>query len=145
MKESQKETLLDNLRKICKLNNLKLTPQRIMLYRELLDSTDHPSADIMFKKAKKKFPSISFDTVNRTLLTFSRIGVVSIVEGYGSPRRFDPNVIHHHHFHCIKCQEISDFVNQTYDELNVPDDIQNRCVVFNKKVILEGICEACKN
>ena len=32
-----------------------------------------------------EFPNISFDTVNRTLLTFSKVGLVNIVESYRGP------------------------------------------------------------
>jgi len=145
MEKSEEKKTMQNFERTCKQNNLRLTPQRMMLYRELFASKDHPSADTLFKKAKKIFPNISFDTVNRTLLTFTRIGIVNVVEGHGDPRRFDPNIISHHHFHCVKCNDISDFYNQIYDNIKIPEDIQKSCVVLNKKVILEGICYECKN
>ena len=47
-----------------------------------------------------------FDTVNRTLLSFAHMGILDIVEGYGYPKRFDPNLARHHHFHCLKCHRI---------------------------------------
>lgn len=128
----------------CKQNNLKLTPQRLMLYRELAKSGEHPSAEKLFQAARKIFPNISFDTVNRTLLTFSRIGIVKVVEGYGHPRRFDPNLRTHHHFRCVSCNHIADIYDPVYDCLKVPVDLKNRCRILSKKVVLEGICAKCQ-
>jgi len=124
---------------------LKITPQRTAIYQELLKANDHPSADSIYQKLIKKIPSISFDTVNRTLLTFSKIGVAHIVEGYGQPKRYDPDVNPHHHFRCTQCDRIVDFHNKAYDNISVPKEIQKQFTVVNKKVVLEGLCDRCKN
>ena len=89
-------------------------------------------------------PNISFDTVNRTLLTFSKIGVVDIVEGYGDPKRFDPNTNNHNHFRCIKCNNIIDFYFKPYEAIKIPEAIAKQFTILNKKVVLEGICNKCK-
>ena len=128
----------------CRENNLKITPQRTAIYKEFSGACDHPSADLIFKRLRKKFPHISLDTVNRTLLAFADIGVAKVVEGYGKPKRFDPDIKNHHHFQCIKCYRIIDFHDKTYDNINVPSDIRSRLTVLNKKVVLEGICDKCK-
>jgi len=59
----------------CREAGLKVTPQRIAIYRELLQTDEHPSAEMLYEKVKKTFPSISLDTVNRTLLTLSLIHI----------------------------------------------------------------------
>ena len=131
-------------REKCKQNNLKMTPQRIVIYKKLLESKDHPNAEILFKRVKNIIPDISLDTVNRTLLTFSKIGIVNIVEGYGEPRRFDPDIKNHHHFRCVNCDSIIDFDYQPYNDILVPGDIKKRFTVLNKKVLLEGFCNRCR-
>ena len=127
----------------CKEHNLKITPQRIFIYKELIKSKNHPSADTVFKAIKKEFPNISFDTVNRTLLTFSEIGLVELVEGHGSPRRFDSNLENHHHLFCIKCGKIIDFNDEEYDKLKIPETIDKEFRVIQKRVILNGFCSEC--
>ncbi|MBN1272981.1 MAG: transcriptional repressor [Candidatus Aminicenantes bacterium] len=127
----------------CKRNKLKITPQRIVIYKELLKSTDHPHAEALHKRIKKIIPGISLDTVNRTLLTFAKIGIVKNVEGYGEPRRYDPKIEKHHHFRCIECNAIIDFEYKPYDDIIVPGDIQNRYFILNRKVLLEGYCDKC--
>lgn len=135
---------MDTLRKRLRDNRLKVTPQRVLLYRELVKSKDHPSADFLYRKVKQAFPTISFDTVNRTLLTFARIGIADIVEGSGEPRRFDPDKKAHHHFRCINCRTIVDFDYKPYDEITIPGKMAKRFTIQNKRVLLEGYCDKCR-
>jgi Fur family peroxide stress response transcriptional regulator len=135
---------MEIFRERCKEYNLKVTPQRTIIFSELQKSRDHPSAEKMFRKARKVFPNISFDTVNRTVLTFAEIGLIDIVEGYGEPKRFDPVTETHHHFRCVKCNTITDFASQAYDSLNVPEEIEKQFTVLRKKVCIEGLCSRCR-
>jgi Fur family transcriptional regulator, peroxide stress response regulator len=133
----------DHFQNKCKANNLKITPQRRAIYSEIVKAKNHPSVSAIFKEIRKIFPDISFDTVNRTLLTFNEIGIVSLVEGYGEPKRFDPDTKTHHHFRCTKCSDIIDIHHKSFDNIRIPQDIQKRFTVLNKKVVLEGVCERC--
>lgn len=135
---------LDLFRKQCKENNLKVTPQRIIIYRELLKSNDHPNAEVLHKRIIKIIPDISLDTVNRTLLTFAKIGLIKNVEGYGEPRRYDPKMENHHHFRCLNCNTIIDFKYKPYDDIIIPANIKKSYSVLSKKVLLEGYCEKCR-
>lgn len=123
--------------------NLKITPQRVAILNKVLNSDNHPSAEEIYNKIKKDYPNISFDTVNRTLLTFAEIGILDIVEGSGDVRRFDKNDKPHHHFRCRKCGKIEDFYYEKYDKLEIPEDINNKLSVNKIRVVLEGICREC--
>ena len=142
--KSDTKEMMDIFYRISKENGLKITPQRTAIYQELLKAKDHPSADIIYRRLVKKIPNISFDTVNRTLATFSKIGIANVVEGYGQPKRFDPDITIHHHFRCVQCDTIIDFHNKAYDNITVPQEIQKQFTVWNKKVVLEGLCNKCK-
>jgi Fur family peroxide stress response transcriptional regulator len=128
----------------CKQHHLKITPQRTAIFNQLRRAKNHPSADVIFQEVKKLFPNISLDTVNRTLLTFSEVGLVDVVEGHGNPRRFDPNKESHHHFYCIRCGGITDIYNKEYDNLKTVEEIEKKFVVFSKRVVLNGICDKCE-
>jgi Fur family peroxide stress response transcriptional regulator len=127
----------------CRVHRLKITPQRAAIYEEVAKSKAHPSAEQVYRIIRRRFPNISFDTVHRTLLTFSEIGVVDIVEDYGRRRRFDPDVEQHHHLHCIKCGKIADFRCDAYQSLEVPRAVLKGFAVLGKKVVLKGICRSC--
>ena len=131
-------------RKKCKEHDLRVTPQRVMIYEELLKSSDHPSPDQLYDRLKRVFPELSFDTVYRTLSTFNEMGLVGLVDGYGSAMRFDPELEKHHHFRCKKCNEIIDFTFKHYDELVIPKEIAKKCEIIKLQVTIEGLCEKCK-
>ena len=138
-----KERLL-SFESICREHGLSITPQRVAIYKELLSSLEHPSAIMIYKKVSEYYPNISLDTVNRTLLTFHKIGLAKAVGGSGDPKRFDPNLEPHHHFRCISCGEIIDFRDEFYDALEIPAEIKEKFVVLEKKVHLEGFCDQCR-
>jgi len=127
----------------CRALGLKVTPQRMAVYRALVESKEHPSADMVYRKVKKILPNISLDTVNRTLLKLDEIDAAFIVEGSGDVKRFDANHDNHQHFKCVKCRKIIDFHHKGFDNIKVPPSIAKRFTVLRKAVYLEGLCEKC--
>jgi Fur family peroxide stress response transcriptional regulator len=134
---------MESFIKLCRKNNLKITPQRSLIYKELVESREHPSAEALYKKVKKTFPTISFDTVYRTLLTFSKIGAANILTIPGEPKRFDGEIQKHYHFRCIKCDNIVNIYDGP-SSIDIPESISKRFDVLDSKVIFEGICDKCK-
>lgn len=139
----EKENLEKFIKK-CKAFSLKITPQRIAIYKEVFKSSAHPSAETIYKNMRDTHPSISFDTVNRTLLTFAEMRIIQIVEGSGDVRRFDSNIEQHHHLRCIKCGAIIDFYHKKYNNLKIPQEIKEKFFVNKIRVVLEGICLSCQ-
>ncbi|SPD72902.1 Ferric uptake regulator, Fur family [uncultured Desulfobacterium sp.] len=134
---------IESFRKICKEQGIKVTPQRTAIFDALEDSRDHPTAEIIFQAIRKRFPTISLDTVYRTLMTFVKIGIAHVVETQGNTKRFDANMEIHHHAHCLKCGKILDFYSADYDNLEVPQEIRNQFTVMDKKVVIHGVCKKC--
>lgn len=134
---------MNNFRELCKKNNLKVTPQRSLIFKELVSSREHPSAEDLYRKVKQVFPAISFDTVYRNLLTFQKTGIADILALPGEPKRFDGNKDNHHHFRCLKCGRIIDIFDNSC-RVNVPESIAGRFVVTDSKIVFEGICDRCK-
>lgn len=128
----------------CRRAGLKVTPQRLAVYKALLETDEHPSAEMVFQRVRGVFPSISLDTVNRTLLTLSEIGAAFVVEGSGDAKRFDGNLENHQHFKCVKCKRIFDFHHKPFDDIPVPKSIGRKFTILRKTVYFEGICDLCE-
>jgi Fur family peroxide stress response transcriptional regulator len=143
-KTGELEQKLGRFREKCHRAGLKITPQRIEVYKALLRTEEHPSAEMVFRKVRRKLPNISLDTVNRTLLTLSEIGTAFIVEGTGDAKRFDANLKSHQHVKCVRCKKIFDFYHEPFDKIEVPSNIKRNFTVLRKTVYLEGICSVCK-
>ncbi len=128
----------------CRQAGLKVTPQRMAVYKTLAEFNEHPSAETVFHRVRKFFPNISLDTVNRTLLMLSEIDAAFVLEGLGGPKRFDANLTPHHHFKCVKCMGIIDIWHEPFDDIRVPESINKKFKVYRKAVYLEGICNKCQ-
>lgn len=127
----------------CRRHGLKVTPQRMATYQALLETDEHPSAQMVFRRVRRVFPTISLDTVNRTLLTLSDMGLARIVEGSGDAKRFDGNVAGHQHFKCVKCKRIIDVHHEPFDRITVPENLGARFTVLRTTVYMEGVCDRC--
>lgn len=127
----------------CREIGLKVTPQRVAIYRELLRTNEHPSAEMLHRKVRRLLPTISLDTVNRTLLTLAEIGAAFVVEGTGDPKRFDGELESHQHFRCVKCKRIIDFRHKPFNDIPVPKTLSRRFTILRKTVYFEGMCDLC--
>ena len=141
--ERSVETKVHQFQATCREAGLRVTPQRVAVYRALLETDAHPSAETVFRQVRRIFPSISLDTVNRTLLTLSDIGAAFIVEGSGDAKRFDGNQDDHQHFKCIRCKRIMDFHHKPFDQMAAPPDLPAGYTVLRTTVYVEGLCDAC--
>jgi Fur family peroxide stress response transcriptional regulator len=128
----------------CHKAGLKITPQRTAVYKSLIRTDAHPTAEDVFWEVRKEMPNISLDTVNRTLLTLAEIGAAFVVEGTGQPRRFDGGLEVHQHFRCIRCGKIVDFHYEPFDNIALPREIEEKFKILRKTVYLEGLCQTCQ-
>lgn len=106
------------------------------------EACNHPTAEMVFERAKERMPSISLGTVYRILKDMAKDGEIREVACKDAPSRFDKTTMDHGHFQCIKCGKVEDvFVNL--------DKIDDTVISFGGKVVLEtqlffrGICVDC--
>lgn len=96
---------------------LKVTHQRLLLFRALCGTTGHPDADTLYNTLRDEQPSLSLGTVYRVLDTFVTAGLSSRFVGDDGKMRFDANLTPHHHLICEDSNEISDFVDEELNTL----------------------------
>lgn len=120
---------------------LRLTHQRLEVVRELAAAHDHPDADELCRRVRGRVPTISLDTVYRTLAVFVDRGLVARVT---TPRatRFDPDLAPHHHFVCTSCGELYD-VPPRFAAVRAVEAIPGVGRVRTVCVEFHGVCAAC--
>lgn len=123
--------------------NLKLTHQRIEILNEVVKSGDHPDVESIHRGIRKRLPTVSLDTVYRTLWLLHDLGLIDTVGPSHERVRFDGNTEPHHHFVCKQCGAIYDFYSQEFDQLKVPEAIQ--ALGHGEKINVEvrGLCRQC--
>ncbi len=127
----------------CRKSGAKLTHQRMEIFREVAQTGDHPDAEKVFQGVRERMPTVSMDTVYRTLWWLKELGLIKTL---GPPRertRFDANLSHHHHFVCIQCGLTRDFYSDQLDKLTLPKSIQSIGQAETTKVEVKGVCLKC--
>ncbi len=145
MKVPQKdiEQRMARFEEVCRNSDAKITHQRMEIFREVAQTGDHPDAESVFQGVRKRMPTVSMDTVYRTLWWLKDLGLITIL---GPPRertRFDANLSHHHHFVCTQCGLTRDFFSDELDSLALPDSVLS--IGHAEKIHLEvkGLCHKC--
>jgi len=136
------EEELNVFRNICKERGIKVTPQRLDIFREVMKAFDHPSAEDIYNRVKNRLPSISLDTVYRTLATFESYGLIGRISLIDKTR-FDPNRKLHHHLVCRVCKSLTDFYWAEFDQLEPPLDTSEWGYPETRHVHIRGICAKC--
>ncbi len=124
---------------------MKMTHQRMEIFRELAASIEHPDAETVYQKVSQLVPSISRDTVYRTRATLETEGLVRKVEPLFDRARYDANLDHHHHFVCTECGLVRDFYSQALDDLPIPRSVEALGEIPCAQVQVRGTCSACVN
>jgi Fur family transcriptional regulator, peroxide stress response regulator len=122
---------------------VKATHQRIEIYREVAGTDEHPTAEMVFQRVRQRIPTVSLDTVYRTLALLERLGLVSRLHAVFESARFDGNVEAHHHFICRKCGLLNDVSSKELDDLEVPQEVSRMGLVNFIRVQMWGVCLKC--
>jgi Fur family peroxide stress response transcriptional regulator len=129
--------------KVCRSAGVKITHQRMEIFRNVALSGQHPAAETVFHGVRRRIPTISLDTVYRTLWLLTDLGLITTL---GPPRersRFDANLSRHHHFMCRRCGLIRDFYCDSFDELELPEAVAAIGCVETTHVEVVGVCRTC--
>jgi len=127
----------------CRYDGLKITHQRLEIFKELLNSHDHPTVEKLYNRLQPKLPTISLDTIYRTLTTLEQHGLVSRVQTVESQARFESKMEEHLHLICKNCGEITDFDWQFFDQIVLPSEIEKWGYIEQKNITLHGLCKQC--
>jgi Fe2+ or Zn2+ uptake regulation protein len=96
------------LRRALEANGQRFTEQRAAVYRFLVSTDKHPTADEVFLAVRRDAPAISLATVYKGLETLVGCGLaVKLNSGDGSAR-FDGRTDPHPHARCLTCSRIFD-------------------------------------
>ncbi len=134
-----------SLAEIFRRQGLKVTHQRMEILKELVRAQEHPSAETVYVRVRRRIPAISLDTVYRTLKLLEEKGIISRVGSMRDRARFDANTDQHHHFICIECGRVGDFHSDVLDRFPVPPEVAEMGSVDGVYVELRGRCRKCQS
>lgn len=134
----------ERMAEVLRASGVKLTHQRLEILRELAARSDHPDAETIFSGVRQRVPTVSLDTVYRTLNLLVEHGLLGKLGPARERMRFDTNPQQHHHFVCVQCGRALDFEASEFDSLPVPQVVTALGTVLTAQVELRGICKDCQ-
>jgi Fur family peroxide stress response transcriptional regulator len=137
------ERRVEQLKQAARQAGVKLTHQRIEIFREVAASIEHPSAEMVLRAVQPRMPTVSLDTVYRTLWLLADLGLVSTLGPKRASVRFDANLAHHHHYVCMRCGLARDFESTAFDALPVPKAVEELGSIVSTHMEVRGVCRRC--
>ena len=137
------ERRLEHLKAVAKAAGVKLTHQRLEIFRELARTEEHPDAETIFRAVQRRMPTVSVDTVYRTLWMLHELGLVTTLGPQRDGVRFDANLEQHHHYVCVRCGLVRDFESADLNALRVPEAVKELGSIADAHVEVRGVCAKC--
>ncbi|MGQ0814404.1 MAG: Fur family transcriptional regulator [Gemmatimonadota bacterium] len=143
VQENSKESML---REALEANGQRYTDQRAAVYRFLLGTDAHPTADDVFTSVRHEIPDISLATVYKSLETLVGCGLaIKLTYGDGSAR-YDGRTDPHHHARCLGCGSVIDLPGHL-DTSALQAQLRPVAgfAVEGYRVELVGYCKSCQH
>lgn len=144
-KISDSRQLLEPFHQACLTSGLKVTHQREQIYLYLAASSSHPTAETIYNSLKSSLPSLSLDTVYRTLSTLEQHHLIKRLQTVHAQARYEANMTDHHHFICLVCDKVIDFHWPDFAQSPLPADLSRIGSILGRTVSVSGICKACQS
>ncbi len=122
---------------------MRMTPQRRVILEELRKVNDHPAADEIYRRVRKRLPKISLGTVYRNLEVLCELGKIQRLELSGSTKRYDGVPTKHYHIRCVECGRVDDAPIAPLNQLE--DDLYGTTVyeIIGHNLEFTGLCPQC--
>ena len=141
MSRVEHKKLDEHLSKQLLTSGFRFTPQRRHVYDVLNEERDHPTAEEVFIRSKRRMPEISMATVYNCLDALVRSGVARQVTVDRGATRFCPNMREHCHFYCDTCKNVFDveMTNEGPAGITLPKGFK----ASRFEIAIHGLCAKC--
>ena len=139
MRPEQADALL---RDALEANGQRFTDQRAAVYRFLLGTTDHPTADEVFTAVRADIADISLATVYKALETLVSCNLAVKLSYGDDSARYDARTDDHCHSRCVRCGQVRD-VHAPVPEILPQIQPGGGFQVQGYRVEVIGLCSTC--
>jgi len=122
----------------------RFTEQRAAVFRYLVGTDAHPTADEVYLAVRRDLPAISLATVYKSLETLVGCGLAVKLTYADQSARYDGRTDPHHHARCVACGRVMDIAGEI-----PPTDIEPLrreaagFTVTGYRLELSGYCSSC--
>jgi Fur family ferric uptake transcriptional regulator len=120
-----------------------MTRQRRALLAAIEEAGGHPTADEIYRIAKRRLPRISLGTIYRNLGILAEHGLVQSIEAAGRQRRFDADAARHYHVRCMGCGRLDDVRMKSICHVERAARAATGYEITGHRMELLGLCRGC--
>jgi Fe2+ or Zn2+ uptake regulation protein len=124
--------------------SLRQSRQRDVVLAAVRSTMDHPTADWVFKEARRRLARISLATVYRNLKQLAQAGLIREIHSGGQQARFDGNTGRHYHIRCLGCGRVNDLPMSIDPRLEQEASRAMNYRILGHEVEVHGLCPACQ-
>jgi Fur family peroxide stress response transcriptional regulator len=137
---------LENMIAALRSAGSRITPQRLAVLRMLAESTEHPSAGMIYEQVKRNFPTTSLATVYKTITALKDLGEVLELGFAGEGSRYDGHrPFPHPHVICTKCGAIDDPQFSGMEKMSSEMADKSGFSITHHRLDFFGLCPQCRN
>ena len=138
--------LLNDFKDVTRKEGLKITPQRISVLEEIINSEGHLESEDIYMAIKVRKTYVSRATVYRTLDILVQNGFARKLNLGDGRARYEKKIDspHHDHMICNNCGKILEFVNDEIEKIQEEITKQQQFKLQQHIHQLFGICKECQ-
>ncbi|HEY1853340.1 MAG TPA: Fur family transcriptional regulator [Solirubrobacterales bacterium] len=122
---------------------LRVTPQRLFIYRALRELDRHVSAEEVLAVVGESLPNVSLPTVYATLDLLEEMGLVRRLGVTQGAVLYDPRPDPHNHRVCDRCGTIEDFEAELDLGIALRRARRGGFEAGRAEVVVHGLCRSC--
>lgn len=127
-----------------KSSGYRNTTQRAVILAEVEGYEGHLTAGEIFERVRRRYPTIAYGTVYRTLHLLAEHGLIQELTFADQASRFDKRVERHDHVHCTDCGIIVDVdVPVALMATHVAEE-QSGFNIGSHHTVFNGVCHECQ-
>ncbi|WP_338472158.1 Fur family transcriptional regulator [Niallia sp. XMNu-256] len=134
---------MEKIIEILKKENIRITPQRLEMISILKGTKEHFTAEDIYQKLIKQFPSVSIATVYNNLKLFVKLGLVNELQFGEGLSKFEWIDKEHYHIICTSCGEIEDFHYPQLKEVESFAQDLSKFKIKDHHLLFYGLCQDC--
>ena len=123
----------------------RLTPQRLIILTELQKNGDHISAEDVYKKVRRRYPTINISTIYRTLELLEQLNLVTSTDMGDDTKQYHYiESSKHHHLVCKSCGDIMELSGSHLQPLKDVLYKEYKFTTNMNHLVIYGTCRRCQ-
>jgi Fe2+ or Zn2+ uptake regulation protein len=133
----------DDLTTILHQRGQRVTPQRLVILRELRRRAHHATAEQIGTAVREALPGTSIPTVYATLDLLVDLGLARRVDSGAGPTLYDGRTDPHQHMVCRRCGRVDDLDGELDSDALLSAAARRGFAARSVELMISGLCRDC--